>query len=157
MYQESFHEYFFHVHSGTKLATRITMNASQNRFQSNEITDSTLRAPMMARAGRRIPSILQWTLPQDRPFIKQPSPAHATAVTQRAPVAYPSQISTLSRMRQPNGAQLSETFRISCIFLHCSTCGSFPFFSRCRQAGDSPSPLSLTFLKFLGKVSNILF
>ncbi len=80
-------EYFFHVHSGMKLATKITMKASQNRFQPNEITISKLSAPMMASAGNRIPSILQWTLPQVRPFIKQPIPAHATAVTQRAPVA----------------------------------------------------------------------
>jgi len=66
-------EYFFQVHSGTKLPTRITMKASQNRFQSNEMTESTFSAPMMLRNGKRIPSILQWTLPQDRPFIRQPT------------------------------------------------------------------------------------
>src|SRR3989442_14785594 len=81
------HEYFFQVHSGTKLPTRITTKASQNRFQSNEMTESTFRAPMMPRSGNRIPSILQWTLPQDRPFMRQPIPAHATAITQRAPLA----------------------------------------------------------------------
>jgi hypothetical protein len=64
------------------------MKASQNRFQSNEIADSTLSTPMTARAGNRIPSTLQWTLPQARPFIRQPIPAHPTVVTQRAPVAF---------------------------------------------------------------------
>jgi len=33
------HEYFFQVHSGTKLPTRMIMKASQNRFQSNETTE----------------------------------------------------------------------------------------------------------------------
>src|SRR5712664_4849935 len=80
-------EYFFHVHSGTKLPTRIRRKASQKRFQSNEMTESTFKSPMMLRSGKRIPSILQWTLPQDRPFIRQPIPAHATATTQTTPLA----------------------------------------------------------------------
>src|SRR5437667_4523686 len=60
------HEYFFQVHSGTKLPTRITMKASQNRFQSNETTESTFNALTMAKSGNAIPSILHWTRPQDR-------------------------------------------------------------------------------------------
>ena len=80
-------EYFFQVHSGTKLATRMTMKASQNKFQLNEMTESTFNAPTMLRIGKRIPSILQWTLPQDRPFMRQPVPAQATAATQRTPLA----------------------------------------------------------------------
>ena len=52
------HEYFFQVHSGTKLPTRITMKASQNRFQSNETTESTFNAPTTAKSGNAIPSIL---------------------------------------------------------------------------------------------------
>jgi len=80
------HEYFFQVHSETKLPTRITMKASQNRFQSNETTESTFNAPTMAKSGNAIPSILQWTRPQDRPFRKQPTPAQATAITQTTPL-----------------------------------------------------------------------
>src|SRR6266849_6185085 len=40
-------EYFFQVHSGTKLPTRIAKKASQNRFQSNEMTERTFSRPMM--------------------------------------------------------------------------------------------------------------
>ena len=61
------------------------MKASQNSFQSNEMTESKFSAPIMLRSGKRIQSILQWTLPQDRPFRKQPSPAQATATTQMIP------------------------------------------------------------------------
>jgi hypothetical protein len=63
------------------------MKASQNRFQSNEMIESTFNTATMLRSEKRIPSILQWTLQQDQPFIKQPTPAHATAVTQRTPLA----------------------------------------------------------------------
>jgi len=80
-------EYFFQVHSGTELATRIGRKASQNEFQSNEMTESTFNRPRMLKSGKRIQSILQWTLPQDRPFMRQPVPAHATATTQRTPLA----------------------------------------------------------------------
>jgi len=62
------------------------MKASQNRFQSNETTESTFNAPTMAKSGNAIPSILQWTRPQDRPFRKQPTPAQATAITQTTPL-----------------------------------------------------------------------
>ncbi len=65
----------------------MMMKASQKRFQSNEMTESTFNAPTMLRIGKRIPSILQWTLPQDRPFMSQPVPAHATATTQRTSLA----------------------------------------------------------------------
>src|SRR6266487_3917195 len=81
------YEYFFPVHSGTKLPTSITRKASQKKIQSNEMTETKFNTPAIARAGKKIPSILQWTLPQDRPFIKQPIPAHATAVTQKTPAA----------------------------------------------------------------------
>src|SRR5205807_10150935 len=80
-------KYFFQVHSGTKLATRMTTKADQKRFQSNEMTESRFNAPMMLRTGKRIPSILQWTLPQDRAFVRQPVPAHATATTQTTSLA----------------------------------------------------------------------
>src|SRR5438876_3723703 len=62
------------------------MKASQNRFQSNETTESTFNAPTMAKSGITIPSILQSTRPQDRPFRKQPTPAQATAITQTTPL-----------------------------------------------------------------------
>ncbi len=65
----------------------MTMKASQNKFQLNEMTESTFNAPTMLRIGKRIPSILQWTLPQDRPFMRQPVPAQATAAAQRTPLA----------------------------------------------------------------------
>ena len=61
--------------------------ANQNKFQSNEITENTFNAPTMLRSGKRIPSIRQWTLPQDRPFMRQPLPAQATATTKTAPLA----------------------------------------------------------------------
>src|SRR5437660_1466683 len=47
------HEYFFQVHSGTKLPTRITMKTSQNRFQSNETTESTFNAPTWRKVEKR--------------------------------------------------------------------------------------------------------
>jgi len=65
----------------------MTRKASQNRFQLNEMIESTFNAPTMLSIGKRIPSILQWTLPQDRPFMRQPVPAHATANTQRTSLA----------------------------------------------------------------------
>gem|GEM_PF-5038428 len=65
-----------------KLPTRITMKASQNKFQSKVMIESTFNTPTKARVGKATPSILQWTLPQDRPFRKQPTPTQATATTQ---------------------------------------------------------------------------
>src|SRR5437660_9949455 len=78
------HEYFFQVHSGTKLPTRITMKASQNRLQSNETTESTFNATTMAKSGKTNPSILIWTRPQYRQFSKLPSLATSSLITNRA-------------------------------------------------------------------------
>src|SRR5260370_23186644 len=74
-------EYFFQVHSGTKLDTRIMRKASTKLFQSNEMIESKFSTPTMLRSGNAIPPILQWTRPHDRPLINQPVPLQPTATT----------------------------------------------------------------------------
>ena len=64
-----FYAYFFQVNSGTKLATKITKKASKYRLQLNETIARRFKNPMIARTGKAIPSILQCTLPQDRPLM----------------------------------------------------------------------------------------
>jgi len=48
-------EYFFQVHLGTKLPTRIMTKANRNKFQSNTMTESTFNAHTMLSSERRIP------------------------------------------------------------------------------------------------------
>ena len=64
-----FYEYFFQVSSGTKLAAKIIRKASKYRVQLNETIPSRFSMPMIVRAGKAMPSILQCTLPHDRPLM----------------------------------------------------------------------------------------
>ena len=63
----------------------MSTKAPQNKFQLNETTDKTFRAPAKASRGKPIPSIKQCTLPHDRAFAKHPTPAHATENVHRLP------------------------------------------------------------------------
>ncbi len=53
------YEYFFHDHSGRKLASKINKNTPQKMVQLKETKANTLSAPAMLRTGKRTPSILQ--------------------------------------------------------------------------------------------------
>jgi hypothetical protein len=79
--------YLFQRNSGTKLAIRIRKKAPQKKFQLNETTDKTFRAPTNASKGKPMPSIKQCTLPHERAFAKHPTPAHATERVHRLPAA----------------------------------------------------------------------
>ena len=68
-----------------KLAIRMSTKAPQKKFQLNETTDMTFRAPARASKGKPIPSIKQCTRPRDRAFAKHPTPAHATEKVHRLP------------------------------------------------------------------------
>ena len=61
--------YLFQNNSGRKLANSISKNTPQNALQLKETTARTFSAPATLSAGRRMPSILQWTLPQLRPLM----------------------------------------------------------------------------------------
>ncbi len=56
----------------------MTTNTIQNRLQLKETTPVTFSRPATPRSGKRTPSILQCTLPHERPFTKQPTPTHTT-------------------------------------------------------------------------------
>ena len=68
-----------------KLVARIIKNAIRNRLQLNDRKSTTFNTLATARKGSRIPSILQCTLPQDLPLMKQPSPTQATEKVHRLP------------------------------------------------------------------------
>ncbi|HEV2138085.1 MAG TPA: hypothetical protein VGR53_04535 [Nitrososphaerales archaeon] len=78
-------EYLFQRNSGMKLAIRMSTKVPQKKFQLNETTDRTFKAPARASKGKPIPSIKQCTLPHDRAFKKQPTPAHPTDNTHKLP------------------------------------------------------------------------
>jgi hypothetical protein len=74
------------MNSGTKLAIKMARKIGEYQFQGNEIAPSTFSTPRRLRIGKAIPSTMQWTLPQDRPLMKQVIPIHPTASAKTVPI-----------------------------------------------------------------------